>query len=67
MKKDKLPIPNGYKKALKEEIKPNMQYWLSSDGRENHFREIAITYGDNKFYTEIMDKKVLEGKIYIKK
>ena len=67
MKKVKLPIPNGYKKALKEEIKPNMQYWLSSDGRENHFRNIAMTYGSEKYYTDIIDSKIKRGVLYIEK
>ena len=67
MKKDKLPIPSGYKKALKEEIKPNMQYWLSSDGRALHFRNIAMTYGTEKNYTDIIDIKIKQGILYIEK
>ena len=67
MKKDKLPIPSGYYKAKPEEIKPNMQYWLSSDGRENHFRNIAMTYGTENYYTDIIDIKIKQGILYIEK
>lgn len=66
MKNTKLPTPSGFKKAKPGELKPNMRYWLSTDGQQNHFRNVAITYGDNKFYTEMMDKKVLDGILFIK-
>lgn len=65
--KTKLQIPNNYRKAMPGELKPNMKYWLSTDGRANHFRNIASTYGDSKEYTNFIDLKVKEGTLYIEK
>lgn len=67
MKKIKLPIPYGFFKANPGEIKPNMRYWLSTDGREFHFREIASTYGISTAYTEMVDSKVKSEVLYIEK
>lgn len=65
MKNTKLPTPSGFIKAKPGELKPNMRYWLNTDGRVNHFRNVASTYGDNKFYSNMMDLKLKEGSIFI--
>ena len=59
----KTNIPSNYIKA--KEVKPMMEYILST--RPNNSRFIAHTYGVNEEYTSMIDRKLKEGILYVKK